>query len=304
MGIPALSGVGMSVAGGVLVLLVTGLSGEARFATAFHSAASLVHDAARSRWGVADSSLLYLAEDPAQDSARITGRATREGLAAAFATLARRSSAGDVVLIILQGHGSGQGGDSRLSLPGPDATAADFAQWLIPLAGRAVVLVNAASGSGDFITAVSGPERVIVTATKNSNQRNETVFAEFFARGLTSEAGDGDKDGRVTVLEAFGFARREVQKSYAARNNLQTEHAQIADSALARTIAFGTTPASRDPRVVALVAARRSLELQVDALRQSKATMDSTVYLRDLERLLLEVARKTAEIRAAEGRRP
>ena len=145
---------------------------------------------------------------------------------------------------------------------------------------------------------------VIVTATKNSNQRNETVFAEFFARGLTSEAGDGDKDGRVTVLEAFGFARREVQKSYEARNNLQTEHAQIGDSALARTLAFGTTPASRDPRVVALVAARRSLELQVDALRRSKATMDSTVYLRDLERLLLEVARKTAELRAAEGRRP
>ena len=137
-----------------------------------------------------------------------------------------------------------------------------------------------------------------------STQRNETVFAEHFARGLTSDAGDADKDGRVTILEAFSFARREVQKAYDTKNNLLTEHAQIGDSALARTIAFGTAPASRDPRVVALMAARRGLELQVDALRRKKGAMDSVAYERELERLLLEIAEKTMEIRAAEGRRP
>jgi hypothetical protein len=294
----------MNASGGILVLLISGLSGEPRFATAFHEAATVVHDAARTKWGVADSGMGYLAEDPARDAARITGRATRDGIAAAFATLARRSEPGDVILVLLLGHGSGQGADSRLSLPGPDATAADFATWLAPLAGRTVVLVNGASGSGDFIAALSGPDRVVVTATKNSAQRNETVFAEHFVRGLTSEAGDGDKDGRVTVLEAFSFARREVQKAYQAKNNLVTEHAQIGDSALAGTIAFGTAPASRDPRVVALVAARRSLELQVDALRRRKGAMDSLAYQLELERLLVELAGKTAEIRAAEGRRP
>jgi hypothetical protein len=294
----------MNSAGGILVLLVTGLSGEPRFASAFHAAAVSVYEAARTKWGVADSAMMYLAEDPAQDAARITGRATRDGIAAAFAALARRSAAGDVVLVMLQGHGSGQGSDSRLSLPGPDATAADFAAWLAPLAGRTIVLVNAASGSGDFIAALAGPDRVVVTATKNSTQRNETVFAEHFVRGLTSDAGDGDKDGRVTVLEAFAFARREVQKAYETKNNLVTEHAQIGDSALARSIAFGTAPASRDPRIVALVAARRGLELQVEALRRKKGAMDSAAYERELERLLVELAGKTAEIRAAEGRRP
>jgi hypothetical protein len=294
----------MNAAGGILVLLISGLSGEPRFATAFHEAATAVHDAARTKWGVADSGLGYLAEDPARDPGRITGRATREGIAAAFATLARRSEPGDVILVLLLGHGSGQGADSRLSLPGPDATAADFATWLAPLAGRTVVLVNGASGSGDFIAALSGPDRVVVTATKNSTQRNETIFAEHFVRGLTSEAGDGDKDGRVTVLEAFSFARREVQKAYQAKNNLVTEHAQIGDSALAGTIAFGTAPASRDPRIVALTAARRGLELQVDALRRRKGAMDSLAYQLELERLLVELAGKTAEIRAAEGRRP
>ena len=294
----------MNSGGGILVLLVTGLSGEPRFATAFHSTAAVMYDAARTTWGVADSGLAYLAEDPAQDTARITGRSTREGIAGAFAQLVRRSEAGDVIVVLLLGHGSGQGNDSRLSLPGPDATAADFAGWLTPLVGRTVVLVNGASGSGDFIAVLSGPDRVVVTATKNSAQRNETIFAEYFARGLTSEAGDGNKDGRVTVLEAFGFARREVQKAYETKNNLVTEHAQIGDSALAGTIAFGTTPASKDPRIVALVAARRSLELQVDVLRRKKGTMDSAAYERELERLLLGIAEMTVEIRATEGRRP
>ncbi len=60
----------MNTAGGILVLLVTGLSGEPRFATSFHTAAAAVFDAARTKWGVSDSGVIYLAEDPAQDAAR------------------------------------------------------------------------------------------------------------------------------------------------------------------------------------------------------------------------------------------
>ena len=286
------------------VLLVTGLSGEPRFATGFHDAAAAIFDAARSRWGVADSSLVYLAEDPAQDPARIRGRATRESVAAAFAALARRTAPGDLVFVMLIGHGSGQGAESRLSLPGPDVSAADFAGWLTPLAGRTVALVNAASGSGDFAGVLAGPDRVIVTATRSAFERNETTFAAQFARALTGEAADADRDGRVTLLEAFAHARREVARGYETRNLLATEHAQLSDSALARTIAFGLAQRPADPRVAALVDERRALEARVDALRRRKGTMDSTAYERELERLLLEIAEKTAGIRAAEGKRP
>lgn len=294
----------MTAAGGILVLLVSGLSGEPRFATAWQQAAATVFDAARSRWGVSDSNLVYLAEDPSSDPDRASGPATRDRIAAAFATLARRSSAGDVVLVLLLGHGSGEGPQSRLSLPGPDATAADFASWLMPLAGRTVVLVNAGSGSGDFQRVLAGEGRVIITATKSATERNETIFAEHLSRGLTSEAADADKDGRITVLEAFTWARKEVARVYEAKRNLLTEHAQIGDSALARVVAFGTAPAPSDPRIVAMLQARRALELEVEALRRRKAGMDSVAYERELERLLLEIAAKTAEIRAAEGKRP
>jgi hypothetical protein len=297
-------GVQAQTGGAVRVLLVSGLSGEPRFATGFHAAASALYDAAKARWGVADSSLVYLAEDPAVDRSRMRGRATRDNLAAAFGELARRSAPGDVVLVVLLGHGSGQGPDSRLSLPGADASAADFAGWLKPLAGRTTVLVNAASGSGDFVAALADSDRVVVTATKSAFERNETTFAAHFARGLSSGEADADKDGRVTVLEAFQFARKEVARGYESRNLLLTEHAQLSDSARARRVAFGTAPVSSDPRIAALDAERRALEGQVDALRRRKGTLDSLAYERELTRLLLELATKTAELRAAEARKP
>jgi hypothetical protein len=309
-----------SAPGSTHVLLITGLSGEPRFAAAFHSEAASIYDAAKARWVRSDSSLMYLAEDPAQDPARITGRATRDGVATAIARLGTRSTPGDVVLIVLIGHGSGQGPDSRLNLPGPDATAADFATWFAPLAGRIVVLVNASSASGDFVPVLSAKDRVIVTATKSAMERNETTFGEYFAKALASESADADRDGRVTLLEAFDYARREVARGYETKNLLATEHALLdddgdgkgstapggaqGDGAVARTVGFGITAPSTDPRVAALVLERRALEGQVDALRRRKAGMDSTAYERELERLLLEIATKSAAIRAATGQKP
>lgn len=283
------------------VLLVTGLAGEPRYAALFHAAASAVYDAAKARWGVADSSLVYLAEDPAGDPARTRGRATKESVGQALVALSHRVAPGDLVLVYLVGHGSGEGPDSRINLPGPDPTARDFAAWLAGFERQTVVFVNASSASGDFVATLTGPNRVVVTATRSALERNETVFAEHFSKGLVGDAADLDKDGRLSVLEAFEYAKREVARVYESSNRLLTEHAQLSDQALARTVAFGGAAVSADPRVAALVAERQALEAQVVALRGRKAAMDSTAYERELERLLLEIAEKTRAIRAAEG---
>jgi hypothetical protein len=135
-------------------------------------------------------------------------------------------------------------------------------------------------------------------------QRNETTFAGYFSRALSGDAADGDKDGRISLLEAFAWAKGEVARGYERRNLLATEQAQLTDTALARTIAFGTAAVPADPKVAALWNERRGLEGQVDALRRRKGMMDSTAYQRELERLLLEIATKTAAIRAAEAPKP
>jgi hypothetical protein len=188
-----------------------------------------------------------------------------------------------------------------------------------------VVFVNASSASGDFARVLSGRNRVVVTATKSATERNETTFARHFAAALSAPGADVNKDGRVTVLEAFDYARREVARAYEQDNRLLTEHAQLdddgdgaatgepgpraRDGALAATLALGTAggeagtvaAAARSPEGARIAARRAALETEVAALRQRKATMDAAAYDRELERLLLELARASQALRAADA---
>ncbi|MEO8337342.1 MAG: hypothetical protein ABI664_20355 [bacterium] len=287
----------------VHVLIITGLAGEPQYRARFLEAAATLADSARTRWGVADSSLIVLGEDPAQDPKHIRGKSTKEEVAAAFLRLSRRVAPGDILLVFLNGHGAGEGPMSRVNLPGPDPTAADFAAWISGFSRQTVVFVNAASGSGDFVPVLAGRGRLVVSATKTAIERNETVFARPFIKALTTGEADADKDGRVSVYEAFDYAKKEVGRLYEVDNKMLTEHAVLSDTALARTVAFGGKSGSSDPRVIALVAERQELESQVAALRARKATTDSTTYEHELERLLLLVAEKTQAIRAV-GAKP
>ncbi|MES2177569.1 MAG: hypothetical protein V4550_06855 [Gemmatimonadota bacterium] len=284
------------------VLIITGLGGELKYSMAFMKTAATLADSARARWGVKDSSLIVLGEDPAMDPKHITGKSTKAEVEKAFLTLSKRVAPGDVVLVFLNGHGASEGPDSRVNLSGPDPTAADFNGWLSAFSKQAVVFVNAASGSGDFLQVLKAPGRVIVSATKTAIERNETIFAPPFVKGLTSGDADSDKDNRVSVLEAFDYAKKEVARVYETDKKLLTEHAQVTDTVFARTVAFGGTKPSEDPRVVALVSEQRALELQIAALRSRKATTDSTVYAAELEKLLLALAEKSAAVRAAGGK--
>jgi hypothetical protein len=150
---------------------------------------------------------------------------------------------------------------------------------------------------------LSGPGRIVVTATRSAVEKNESEFLQHFARALTTDDADANKDGRLSVLEAFQFARTEVSKSYAANNRMLTEHALLSDSVTAARVAFGTSGRSSDPKVAALMAERQALESQVAALRARKAAMDVATYEAELERLLLAIAEKSAAIRALGGGR-
>ena len=321
-GLLALAALAASLQGGSTHLVViTGAAGEPQFGVQFHAAAFAIADAARARFGVPDAQVVYLAEDSARAGGRARGRSTRENVEREFAALAARARPGDQVWVVLIGHGSGQGDASRFNLPGPDLTAADFARLLAPLARQQVAFVNASSASGDFVQALKGPNRAVVTATKSALERNETRFARYFAGALRADStgasgADVDKDGRVSLLEAFNYARREVAREYEAENKLLTEHAQLDDNgdgvataepapggkdgSLAAAIALGGGAASSDPRVAALVGERRAIEARVAALRQRKDAMAEAEYEKHLETLLLELARKSQEIRAAE----
>ena len=284
------------------LLIVTGLAGEPQFAKRFKETTAALSDAAKQKWGVNDSSLIVLGEDPALDPAHVKFKSTKEEVARAFLTLSKRVAPGDVLFVFLNGHGSGEGPASRVNLPGADATAGEYAGWLSGFTKQNVVFVIAGSGGGDFVPVLAGPGRVIVSATRTAMERNESIFATPFVKGLVSAEADADKDGRISVIEAFTYAKKEVARVYEADKRMLTEHALISDSALARAVAFGGAQASTNPKVVALVTERQALESQVASLRTRKAGMEQTAYENELEKLLLAIAEKSAAIRAAGGK--
>ncbi|MEO5798383.1 MAG: C13 family peptidase [Gemmatimonadales bacterium] len=303
------------------LLVVTGLSGEPGYAATFKAASERLLDAAHASWKLADSSVWLLTESGPTQAVAMRGRSSRDGVAAAMSALAQRAAPGDAVLIVLIGHGSGEGPTSRVDLPGPDLTALEYAKLLDRFAKQRVVFVVAASASGDFLPVLAAPQRVIITATKASSERNESLFAEQFAIGLGNGEADADKDGRITALEAFSFARTTVRAAYEGKQRLLTEHAQLdddgdgkgsadpaaattGDGAFARQVSFGPPRGSSDPRVAALAAERQRIENDVAALRGRKSSTDSLSYERELERLLLLLAEKTRELRALERSGP
>ena len=315
--------------GRVRVLIVSGVAGEPRYADTFFKQATTMIDALKTRFGVPESDIVYLAETPTRDAARIKGASTKENVERELSALGERSKSGDVLFVMLIGHGSGEDATTRFNVPGPDITAADFARVFDTIHGPVIAIVNAASASGGFIGTLSGPNRVIATATKSGMERNETRFATHFVQAYAGDVADADKDGRVSVLEAFEYARREVARAYESANHLLTEHAQLddngdkkgtaapdsksADGALARRVFLGGTSgsvaaaaraASNDPRIAALEREKDSLETQIDSLRRRKAAMDSTAYEKALETLLVQLAEKNKAIRDAAGGRP
>jgi hypothetical protein len=294
----------------VHLLVITGVSGDEEHAAQFQKWAGAVVDGAKKQ-GVLEANVAWYAEAPDKDP-RIKGRSSRDNVTKAFGDLVARAKANDEVFVLLIGHGSFDGKIGAFNLPGPDLTAPDYAMLLQRFPTQKITFVNTASSSGAFLQPLAGPARTIITATRTGGERNETRFAEFFVEALTSEGADRDRNGRVSVQEAFDFAAARVKAAYEKEGHILTEHAALDDSAqgklagsqyLAPERSRTAAAQSADPALRALLEQRDALERQVNDLRLRKDSMDQAAYDQQLEKLLTELAVKTRQIRETEGRR-
>lgn len=310
------------------VLVVVGLGGTPEYRDTFHGWAMDLREAATDELGVPESHVVYLGEDPSIDPDAVRARSTRDNLEAAVAEIAVRARPDDRILVVLLGHGSARGAEGRFNLPGPDVTGTDMAGVLDGFGDRSVALVNAAPASGSFVEPVSGPGRVVVTATRTAREQNETHFGRFFVEAFRGGGADLDKDGRISLLEAFEYARQEVARFYEERNLLLTEHALLDDDGdgvgseapdpatgeggLARSFRIGGDravaageaepgAASVDPELQGLYEERDRLQDEIDQLRARESSMERDTYERALEDLLVELALVSRRIREIEG---
>ena len=288
------------------------------------------YEVLKTEHGYPEDRLFLLVEDPDAAGGTPAVKSTLEEIRAALAELARLVRPNDDLFVLLIGHGSATGTGPRLNIPGPDLTADALHDALDEIGARYTVVVNGASSSAPFIDALSGPGRVIVTATKSGAERLSTVFPEHLLDALKAQAGDLDKDGRVSVLESFNYARNKTAEWYEDQGLLATEHALLddngdgrgtrepgpggTDGTLAGRIYFGRGPGGPEatagtvpPGGQALQARMEELRWLIDELRVRKEQEDPEEYAARMEGLLIELARVTRQLRelqAQEDQRP
>jgi len=294
----------------VHLLVVTGVGGDDEHSAQFQKWAGAVMDSAK-KHGVLEANVNWLGEAPEKDP-RIKGRSSKDNVAKAFTDLAAQAKPADEIFVMLIGHGSFDGKTGAFNLPGPDLTAGDYAMLLQKFTTQKVAFINTASSSGAFLQPLAGPARTIITATKTGGERNETRFAEFFVQALDAEEADRDRNGRVSVQEAFDFAASKVKAAYEKEGHILTEHAALDDGSqgklagtqyLAPERSRTAAAQSADPALRALLEQRDALERQVNDLRLKKDSMDPAAYDQQLEKLVTELAVKTRQIREFEGRK-
>ncbi len=286
-------------------LIVTGVGGEGKYREAFVQQAGTLITNLIEEYGVNPAEVVWLAETPALAPDRISGRSTRQRVVTELQRIAAGAGPADRVLFVYIGHGS-DAGEPKLNLPGPDLGATELHALLEAFPTQLVALVFGASASGGFIERLQGPNRIVVTATKTGFERNETVFSTVFARAFGGEAADTDKDGRLSLAEAFEFTTHEVARLYESDNRLQTEHARLSDSTLARRFVF-VPKGARSVSVVddsagaALLAQKQRLERDIESLRAQRETLEPNEYDRRLEELLVALATVNRKLRERAG---
>jgi hypothetical protein len=204
-------------------LIVSGVSGSEKFAESQKGWVTSLQSTLTKGLGFAADRVIMLSEggDPASI-------ANRENVTRSLAGL-KRLTAEDTLLVVLIGHGTFDGTAAKFNLVGPDM---DSREWKTALDGNParLVFVNTTSSSFPFVQALAGKNRVVIAATDSAAQKYATVFPQYFVEALADQAkADNDKNGRLSVWEAFTYAGQAVKQTFDQKGTLVTERSVIDD---------------------------------------------------------------------------
>ena len=155
----------------------------------------------------------------------------------------------------------------------------------------------------------------MITATRSGQELNAPHFAGFFIGALGNSEADADKNGRVSVLEAFEYAVKLTDGRYKKKGILVSEHALIEDNGdgtghekadagdgtLAKITYFDSLPqqqAGGDAALAKLFSEKMRLEGEVEKLKARKTQLSEEDYDNELEKLLIELAKLNQNIKA------
>jgi hypothetical protein len=229
---------------------------------------------------------------------------SREELLVHFADLTERMSEEDRAAIYLIGHGSYDGEQYKFNIPGLDLTDTDLADIMASLPGQNHFLVNTSSASGVILDSLENDQYIIITATRNGNEKNATEFGNYFAEALASTTADINKNDTISIQEAFDYAERGVTEFFESQGKLATEHPQIrGDGAASFSLARlgGVETVNEDPRINTLLTRRLELDADIEGLQLRRNEFSNADYIQRLQALILESAQVSEQIDALSG---
>ena len=310
-------------------LVVSSASGDEEFKEKFWSWSNQMVQILRQDLKFPKGNVIFLFEDPAKGPADVTANSTKNELAKAFEDLGSRLKEDDLLFILLIGHGSFDGKEYKFNLVGPDITGSELKSWLDRFSRQHVVLVCGTPCSGILTKTLSQKGRVIVTATKNEFENNDTLFTQFFIEGFKNKSADTDKNGQVSILEAFLYASQKVEGWYKEKNRLATEHSLLEDNGdqtgsgrpapsngeglLAAKISLewpsegiveGQGSQASSPELKHLISSKQKIEAALQELKYKKASLPEPEYNQQLESLLVELAQTNQKIQMIKKKEP
>lgn len=294
--------VGISAQATSFYLTVAGLGGEPEYEQRFTGWASDLNKA--------------LAGEAGSKVETLSGKdATKANIQAKLSAIATQSKADDTLMVVFIGHGSYDDIDYKLNIPGQDISATELRDALNKIAARQAVVLTT-SGSGGAIKTLQKDKRVIISATKSGSERNATVFARFWVEAFRDGSADTDKNQTLTALEAYKYAKVKTKDYFDTQKRLATEHPLLEDTGkgegeadpsagngqgllagrfpvmhLGSAATIAATPAKQ-----ALIKRKDDLETSIDELKYRKAAMDQPTYTKQMQALILELAKVQASL--------
>jgi hypothetical protein len=299
-------------AGERYALIVTGAAGGEVYEQKYTKWRASLVETLRETFHYAPERIVVLAETESDG----VQKATRANVQRALTDLRKRMTKDDQLLVLLIGHGTSlDGEEAKFNLVGPDLSASEWADLVKPIPGR-VVFVNTTGASFPFLRRLAGRGRIVLTATDSAAQQFETVFPEYFVKAFDDPAADLDKNNRVSMWEAFTYASAGVKQWFEQKGQLPTERPLLddtgagigreaqnpgTDGAIARVTYLEPDAAlmlPADTALAVLVKRRAELETQLEELKARKESTPTEQYDAELEKVLVEIARISAQISA------
>ena len=298
-------------------ILMSGVSGDPDLQKAYLKELRDLSSVLEGSLGFPRDQIAVLFDDPSLDPKLVQRKSTLEALQAVCRDFTGRVKKEDLVFVFIEGHGDYDGKVYKLNLVGPDPTAGELASMLYSIPAQRFVIVNTTNCSGGSLPALSQGGKVVITSTKSGMEKNQTHFGQYFVDAFKNNAADSDKNGRVSMIEAFLYASRKVEAYYKKEESLQTEHPVLDDigagqgqnnptpengeGLFARTTFLDNGISSADRTDLTLeqkklASEARDLEMQIEQLKYQKSKMPEADYEKQLEALLLRLAEINAKL--------